>query len=110
MRPRVPPGNDSGGECGVSVAKRFSMPGTDFLAGAEDATNGTAGGDDGQEPDDAGLVPGPAANRHHIDSNPPFWYSYDYGSVHFTVISTEHDLEEGSEQYKVLGLTDSLAG
>ena len=34
-------------------------------------------------------------------SNPPFWYSYDYGSVHFTVLSTEHSLEHDSHQYKV---------
>lgn len=31
--------------------------------------------------------------------NAPFWYSYDYGSVHVTVISTEHDLSPGSTQY-----------
>ena len=32
-------------------------------------------------------------------SNPPFWYSYEYAHMHFTVISTEHDLEPGSRQY-----------
>ncbi len=46
-----------------------------------------------------------AENRHHRSGAPrdnaPFWYSYDYGSVHFTVISTEHSLEHGSPQYEV---------
>ena len=32
---------------------------------------------------------------------PPFWFSYDYGSVHFTTLSSEHDLTEGSRQMKV---------
>ena len=45
-------------------------------------------------------VGGDAANRIH-HANPPFWFSYDYGSVHFTTISTEHDLSHGSHQYKV---------
>ena len=33
--------------------------------------------------------------------NPPFWYSFSHGSVHFVVISTEHDLRPGSRQYRV---------
>ncbi len=46
----------------------------------------------------------PAENHHRGSApraNAPFWYSYDYGSVHFTVISTEHSLERGSPQYRV---------
>lgn len=45
-----------------------------------------------------------AARRFHMPSAPssphtaPFWYSFDYGSVHFTVISTEHDITHGSVQ------------
>ncbi|KAG1677551.1 hypothetical protein FOA52_014449 [Chlamydomonas sp. UWO 241] len=31
--------------------------------------------------------------------NPPFWYSFEYGPVHFTVLSTEHDVSPGSTQY-----------
>ncbi|KAI8466730.1 MAG: metallophosphoesterase [Monoraphidium minutum] len=31
--------------------------------------------------------------------NPPFWYGFDYGSVHFTAVSTEHDLAPGSPQH-----------
>jgi hypothetical protein len=66
-------GNDSGGECGVAVSRRFIMPGAD-------ASNNL-------------TRQAPAANS-------PFWYSFDYGTVHFTVISTEHDLQPGSEQYE----------
>jgi hypothetical protein len=33
-------------------------------------------------------------------SLPPFWYSFDYASAHITMISTEHDLSPGSEQYR----------
>ncbi|KAJ9533345.1 hypothetical protein QJQ45_026425 [Haematococcus lacustris] len=56
-------GDDSGGECGAMVARRFSMPS-------------------------------------HPSFNSPFWYAFDYGSVHFTMISTEHDISPGSRQYK----------
>ena len=56
----------------MTVSKRFKMPGT--RSGA--------------------------ANHEH-QPNGPFWYSFDYGSVHFTIISTEHDLSHSSEQYKV---------
>lgn len=34
-----------------------------------------------------------------VRPNAPFWYSFDYGSVHFTVISTENDLSPSSSQY-----------
>ena len=67
-------GNDSGGECGVTVARLFPMSGP---------RNGL-----------------PADNGHHTPS-PPFWYSYDYGSVHFTTVSSEHDLTSDSKQVKV---------
>lgn len=33
--------------------------------------------------------------------SPPFWFSYNYGSVHFTTLSSEHDLTKGSKQIKV---------
>lgn len=62
-------GNDSGGECGVAVAKRFVMP-------------------------DGVTASGPS-------SNAPFWYGFNYGSVHFTIISTEHDLHKRSPQREV---------
>ena len=68
-------GNDSGGECGVAVASRFTMP------------NAEAGSQ---------------RNRHStVSSNAPFWYSFEYGSAHFTVISTEHDIRKGSAQREV---------
>jgi hypothetical protein len=34
-----------------------------------------------------------------------FWYGFDYGAVHFTVMSSEQDFLPGSEQYQWL-LTD----
>ena len=33
--------------------------------------------------------------------NPPFWYSFSHGAVHYMMLSTEHDLEPGSRQYRV---------
>lgn len=47
---------------------------------------------------------GMAAKRRRA-SNPPFWYSYNYGAVHFVVVSSEHDLHKHSTQYKVSGKT-----
>ena len=34
--------------------------------------------------------------------NGVFWYSYDFSTVHTTVISSEHDLSPGSRQYQWL--------
>lgn len=53
-------GQDSGGECGVPMFKRFHMP-----------DNGNA----------------------------VWWYSFDYGLVHYIMMSTEHDFTPGSRQY-----------
>ena len=45
---------------------------------------------------------GGGQNRHStVSSNAPFWYSFKYGSAHFTVISTEHDIRKGSAQREV---------
>ena len=41
------------------------------------------------------LTPGPA-------SNPPFWYSFEFGAIHVTTLSSEHDLSPGSMQYRWL--------
>jgi hypothetical protein len=62
--------NDSGGECGVPTNERFTMP--------QSSSN------------DTGLS---------LRSNGVFWYSYDFASVHTTVISSEHDLSPGSPQH-----------
>lgn len=35
-------------------------------------------------------------------ANPPFWYSFDYGAVHFVAVSSEHDLRHSSDQAKWL--------
>jgi hypothetical protein len=62
--------NDSGGECGVPTNERFTMP--------QSSSNDTS---------------------LSISSNGVFWYSYDFASVHTTVISSEHDLSQGSPQH-----------
>lgn len=71
-------GNDSGGECGVATARRFTMPGATLSAVAEDNDE-----------------------NHSWRENAPFWYSFDYGSIHFVMLSTEHDVTPGSHQYQV---------
>jgi len=70
-------GNDSGGECGVATARRFIMPEAYLDAARQEAAN------------------------HGSSVNSPFWYSFDYGSVHFVMLSTEHDVTPGSHQYRV---------
>ena len=70
--------DDSFGECGVTTAMRFSMP-----------------------------EHGPAPGRPE-PSNGVFWYSFNYGPVHFTVWSSEHNFTKGSRQYA--WLAQDLAG
>lgn len=36
------------------------------------------------------------------NGNSIFWYSFDYGSVHNVMVSSEHDCSPGSDQYKWL--------
>ncbi|CAI9722265.1 acid phosphatase type 7-like [Octopus vulgaris] len=36
------------------------------------------------------------------DSDSPFWYSFDYMGVHFSMFSTEHDVNQSSIQYQWL--------
>lgn len=147
------PSADSGGECGVTVAARFSMPGSGFQANrqyngsaSEVSTfvgvsgNGSGGSSSGSSSSSssgggtalaAAQAPRPtpipaaqtavetaaeamvgdaaaaaaaadAGNRkQRRPSNPPFWYSFDYGAVHFVMVSSEHDLHKHSMQYKV---------
>jgi len=77
-------GNDSGGECCVPAAKRFSaMP----------------GGVLGRTPSPLYQpVPGVETPPGADGGNPPYWYSFDYGAAHFVIFSTEHDFTPGSEQ------------
>ena len=75
-------GNDSGGECGVATARRFIMPGAPLSESVSTGADGSVEGRGSRE-------------------NPPFWYSFDYGSVHFVMLSTEHDVTPGSHQYRV---------
>ena len=48
-------------------------------------------------------------DNHSRHENAPFWYSFDYGSVHFVMISTEHDVTPGSHQYRVGGLSQQVS-
>lgn len=32
-----------------------------------------------------------------------FWYWFDYSSIHFVALSSDHNYSRGSEQYKWLG-------
>ena len=80
----------------MAVARRFLMPGAAGLGAAAAAPCGNATSTCGGR---RGAAPPP---------NPPFWYSFEYGSVHFTVISTEHDLTECSDQ-RAVRLTGSLS-
>lgn len=36
------------------------------------------------------------------DPDTAFWFSYDYGRVHYTSMSTEHPYEPGTPQYEWL--------
>ena len=54
--------------------------------------------------DDSGGECGvPVYNRFHMpesrNGNQPWWYSFEYGLVHFTVFSTEHNFTHASPQY-----------
>eukprot|EP00892_Ulva_mutabilis_P006097 jgi/Ulvmu1/385/UM001_0392.1 len=44
----------------------------------------------------------PQRGEGKLQENAPFWYSYSHGSVHFVVISSEHSLKHGSEQWNWL--------
>ncbi|KJE91696.1 hypothetical protein CAOG_02793 [Capsaspora owczarzaki ATCC 30864] len=67
------PGYDSGGECGVPYNARFLMPGSKPTSKAGVRMDG-------------GIV-----------KDSP-WYSANYGPIHLTVMSTEHDFSAGSTQ------------
>lgn len=56
--------------------------------------------------DSGGECGVPYASRFHMPassgSSGNLWYSFDYGPVHFLLMSTEHDFLEGSEQWNFL--------
>jgi len=68
--------NGSGGECGVPTAKRFAMP-SQWVVDPQAIENLTT----------------------QLAPLPPFWYEYSYGRAHFIVLSSEHRMDEDSEQY-----------
>ena len=51
--------------------------------------------------DSGGECGVPVYNRFHMpeSGNQPWWYSFENGLVHFTVLSTEHNFTRGSPQY-----------
>ncbi len=67
--------NDSGGECGVVVSKRFQMP-----SGGTGGTGGTSG----------------------TGGNGVFWYRHEAPLVTTIVLSSEHDMSPLSSQYQWL--------
>lgn len=46
--------------------------------------------------------PYPSVSFNPAGRSQQHWYSFDYGNVHFVMMSTEHDFLEGSEQYNFL--------
>ena len=51
--------------------------------------------------DSGGECGVPVYSRFHMPDtgHQPWWYSFDYGTLHVIVLSTEHDFEPGSRQY-----------
>jgi len=41
----------------------------------------------------------PFTKRFHMPNNNSYWWSIDYGNIHFIVSSEEHDFTRGSEQW-----------
>ena len=93
--------NGSSGSSSANCSGGWPGPGNPTLgpngaaASAGAAASPPEGAGGGEAPAD------PENHHHHHRANPPFWYSFSYGSVHFTVLSTEHDIMPGSNQYKV---------
>eukprot|EP00045_Choanoeca_perplexa_P008355 m.77324 g.77324 ORF g.77324 m.77324 type:complete len:690 (-) comp14462_c0_seq1:72-2141(-) len=73
--------------------------------GDKDPSNATgtgfhpAWGDFGDDSDGECGVPMYQRFKMPDNGNSLFWYSYDYGSVHFIMMSSEHDCSKGSQQY-----------
>lgn len=38
----------------------------------------------------------------HAEENPPFWYSFEHGLIHFVMLSSEHSVRRHSKQWKWL--------
>jgi hypothetical protein len=112
-------GNDSGGECGAMIARRFWMPrsgGGRRMAVDGGSSNGeaaehpldfdlfqprfnrTAAAADGSSNANGRSSSSSSSSSSDLRALPPFWYAFDYGPVHVAVVSSEHDLEPGSRQ------------
>ncbi len=109
-------GTDSGGECGVAYAHRFAMPTPSAVhrsqqpkkaktkksnahallermkhARSRHTASASAAGSGSHHPSAVSGV---------VHDTP--WYSQNFGSVHFVLMSTEHDFSPASEQYAFL--------
>jgi hypothetical protein len=80
----------------------------DYMSGGEGKDLSGAGKTNGFHPpegnyknDSNGECGVPAAKRFHMpdNGNQMFWYSFEMGLVHHTVISSEHNFTKGSEMY-----------
>ena len=81
----------------------------DYLNNPATRSSANEGGNDGFHPswgnyghDSGGECGVPVRYRFHMpdNGNSVYWYSFEYGPVHFTFISTEHNFTTGSVQYK----------
>jgi hypothetical protein len=94
-------GSESAGECGAMTAGHFIMPSSSSypitLSPRLSNTSGVS-----SEATQRRLEARTSASHQegrnnmslhtHAAPNPPFWYSYEYGAVHVTVLSSEHDI------------------
>jgi hypothetical protein len=83
-------GTDSGGECGVAYEHRFIMPppsNNHILQQIQHKQQQQ------QQPIADSL------NNFDVKEDTP-WYSFNYGNIHFVMMSTEHNFTVGSLQYE----------
>jgi hypothetical protein len=78
------------------TARRFHMPQNPGQDAMDQPASNTPSAADTDTSSSAGAGVNAAGG---VRANAPFWYSFDYGSVHFTVISTENDMSPGSTQH-----------
>jgi hypothetical protein len=105
-------GTDSGGECGVPYAHRFAMPTPSAQLKKQSKKQVGRRGKksnarallqrmkQARHPASASTAGFPSAVGGVVHDTP--WYSQNFGSVHFVLMSTEHDFSPASEQYAFL--------
>lgn len=81
--------HDSGGECGVALARRFKSPsGPGARPAAADVSSGNASSDDDKD-----------------QGNGVFWYALDQGAAKLIALSSDHEWTHGSRQHAWLNRT-----